>query len=95
MKSLLNLIKSLLPKKLRILIIAIIKMMKVWLQNIMFLPLVILVFILRPFIIVRFGIIDASRIGHLANTAGYLYFRDSEYKMHRYFDVFKQQLQQL
>ena len=47
------------------------------------LPVIILITLLRPIILIRFGVIDATRIGHLCNTEGYLCLKSIE-KKHKY-----------
>ena len=56
------------------------------LQVIALSPIVLLVVLLRPFVLVRFGIIDASRIGHLCNTEGNLCLRDLDRGKRRVLD---------
>jgi len=57
-----------------------------WILAVALLPVVVLVVAIRPFILVRFGVIDASRIGHLCNTEGYLCLRDLESSRRRVLD---------
>ena len=57
-----------------------------WIQAVGLLPVVVLVAAIRPFILIRFGVMDASRIGHLCNTGGYLCLRDLESSKHRILD---------
>ncbi|MGQ0666815.1 MAG: TIGR04372 family glycosyltransferase [Nitrospiraceae bacterium] len=57
-----------------------------WIQAVALLPLVALVVALRPFVLIRFGVMDASRIGHLCNTEGYLCLRDVESSRRRVLD---------
>jgi len=45
-------------------------------QAVALLPFVAIVVAVRPFVLIRFGVMDASRIGHLCNTGGYLCLRD-------------------
>lgn len=57
-----------------------------WIQAFILLPIVVLVIAIRPFALIRFGVMDASRIGHLCNTEGYLCLRDLESSNRRIFD---------
>ena len=53
------------------------------------LPIVIIVRLLRPFVLVRFGLLPSSRIGHFAgNTELYLCKRDAGMYSPQSFDVF-------
>jgi putative glycosyltransferase (TIGR04372 family) len=58
-----------------------------WIQAFALLPLVVFIVAARPFILIRLGVIDASRIGHLCNTEGYLCLRDVERRKRRIFDL--------
>jgi putative glycosyltransferase (TIGR04372 family) len=71
-----------------ILALAIAVIRRVWkgLEVIALSPVVVLVVLLRPFVLIRFGIIDASRIGHFCNTEGNLCRRDIEYGDRRVLD---------
>jgi putative glycosyltransferase (TIGR04372 family) len=51
------------------------------------LPIVIFVVLLRPLVLIRFGVIDSSRIGHLCNTAGYLCLCDFKKPYDRVIDI--------
>lgn len=57
-----------------------------WFQAFALLPIVVIVVAVRPFVLIRFGVIDASRIGHLCNTQGYLCLRDIERSKRRILD---------
>lgn len=53
------------------------------------LPLIIIVRLVRPFILIRFGSLWSSRIGHYAaNTELYLCMKDAELQKKRSFDMF-------
>lgn len=57
-----------------------------WAQAIGLSPIVLFVVLVRRHILIRFGVIDASRIGHLSNTEGYLCLRDLEHPKRRIVD---------
>lgn len=63
--------------------------LKVYLLTILLLPLIFVVRLVRPFILIRFGCLWSSRIGHYTtNTELYLCMRDAELQKKRLFDMF-------
>jgi putative glycosyltransferase (TIGR04372 family) len=56
-------------------------------KALLFLPFVLIVILLKPFVLVRFGLIDSSRIGHFCNAAGYIGLRREKKMPDRSFDV--------
>jgi putative glycosyltransferase (TIGR04372 family) len=52
--------------------------------TVFFFPLVLVIFLIKPIILIRFGVIDASRIGHFCNTVGYLVGSNELHKRKKY-----------
>jgi putative glycosyltransferase (TIGR04372 family) len=57
-------------------------------KAVLFLPFVFIVILLKPFVLLRFGLIDSSRIGHFCNAAGYIGLRKENKLPSRVFDIF-------